>query len=251
MRGAQRWKLTRCAACLSVVVFLAGCGSHSAGSQADQLAQALQERENLQMRLARMEQRLASLEQTQNELTLAQARQSSGQTAAPAAPQWGGAPAQPYRPENLTPVPLVSGDSPPARPAAPSAARSSNRAPAVPEAYQRALSLLLDQNKPEESRTAFSVFLTDNPDGPFTPNALYWVGETYYAEKKYDDAILLFKDVAARFPKHDKAPDALLKGVLSYRQLSDRENAAYLEKLLLDDYPNSRAVGILRQRSSG
>ncbi len=271
MRVAQQWKLSLCAAlCLSVAALLPGCGGSEppqpdpaqSRRQAEQLAQALQEKEDLQMRLARMEQRLSNLEQDQSDM---RAAQTQPPTLTPPDPGTQGQPSpmplqsppQPGmtpQPGGLTQVPLVPETPAPAlapaapKPSAPAASRPAGRAPAVPPDYQRALSLLVDQEKPAEARTAFSVFLTDNPDGPFTPNALYWVGETYYAEKKYADAILLFKDVAARFPKHDKAPDALYKASLAYRQLGDTENAVFLEKLLREDYPNSRAAGLLKQR---
>ncbi len=283
MRVAQQWKLSLCAAlCLSVAAFLPGCGGSEppqpdpaqARRQAEQLAAALQEKEDLQMRLARMEQRLSNLEQGQDDIRLAQTQppaltpldpaaqprpsstppqispQVSPQVSPQTLPPQGMAP----RRDGLTQVPLVPETPAPAlapaapNPSAPAASRPAGRAPAIPPDYQRALSLLVDQEKPAEARTAFSVFLTDNPNGPFTPNALYWVGETYYAEKKYADAILFFKDVAARFPKHDKAPDALYKASLAYRQLGDAENAAFLEKLLREDYPGSRVAGLLKQR---
>ena len=256
MHSGQR-KIMRfyAALCLSACLLFAACGSpkpaQTGDQQADLLYRLIQEREDQQMRLARIEQRIAGLEQGQGDLKAAYGS-SPPQAASPSMPPHAVVASPAPAPAPRVP-PVVSsrvsvepfGDVP-AQPAPPRA-RQATRAVSVPPEYQRALSLLLDQGKPEDSRTAFSIFLTDNPNHPLAPNVLYWVGETYYAEKKYDDAILMFKDVAARFQKHDKAPDALYKAVLSYRHLGDRENAAYLQKLLLDDYPKSRAAGLLQQ----
>jgi tol-pal system protein YbgF len=268
--------------CLFTAAFISACSNpqpaepntepfteQTAEAQSDIIARAIQKREEQQMRAAVVEQRLATLEQAVADLKaeLMRFEQQSGlkkeqsglkkeqsglkndaYSLNPIQAQgdaWQQNAPKESPSQAMTPVQIV-----PAKPVEtqkPAPTKRLPAAPSLPKAYQNALSLLLDQEKPEESRQAFSVFLTENPNSPLAPNVLYWVGETYYTEKKYDDAALLFKDVVARYPKHDKAADALYKGSLSYLKLNDAENAAYMQKLLLEDYPNSRAAKIFRQ----
>ena len=57
----------------------------------------------------------------------------------------------------------------------------------------------------------FSGFLDRYPGGVYAPNALYWLGESYYATRNYEQALAPFGQLLERFPTHDKAPGALLK----------------------------------------
>jgi tol-pal system protein YbgF len=93
-----------------------------------------------------------------------------------------------------------------------------------------------------------AAFLESYPTSRYVPNALYWTGESFYAQSQWDQAILGFKDVVARFPRHDKAADALLKLGMSYEKLNDTENARFHYEALIEDFPASRSAGMARQR---
>ncbi len=114
-------------------------------------------------------------------------------------------------------------------------------------AYEAALNLL-QRGKTDEARVRFDGFLGDYPNSTLMPNALYWKGEALYAQRRYADAIVAFKDVTARFPRHPKAADALLKIALTYKQLGDDENVRFHLKALRDDHPDSPAAKLARQR---
>ena len=76
----------------------------------------------------------------------------------------------------------------------------------------------------------------------FTPNALYWLGESYYVTQNYALAMPQFQALLARYPTHDKAAGALLKvGLCQYglRQLNAAE--ATLSKVI-DRYPGTEAA---------
>ena len=69
------------------------------------------------------------------------------------------------------------------------------------------------------SARAFQEFLARHPDGFYAPNALYWLGESYYVTQNYAMAERQFQAVIDRFPLHDKAAGALLKvGLSQYGQ---------------------------------
>ena len=77
-----------------------------------------------------------------------------------------------------------------------------------------------------ESARSFQTFLEAYPNGTFTPNAMYWLGESYYVTQNYALAQEQFQGLLDRYPTHDKAAGALLKvGLCQYglRQLDAAE----------------------------
>ncbi|GFM33622.1 tol-pal system protein YbgF [Desulfovibrio subterraneus] len=100
----------------------------------------------------------------------------------------------------------------------------------------------------EKGRKLLDQFIGDNPNHTLVPNALYWMGETYYHEKRYAQAVLTFKEVVRRFPKHDKAAASMLKTGFSYEKLGDKSNARFYLQTLVEDYPSSSPAEMARKR---
>ncbi|MDK9718827.1 MAG: tol-pal system protein YbgF [Trichlorobacter sp.] len=89
------------------------------------------------------------------------------------------------------------------------------------------------------ARTQLTSFIEKNSSHDLVPNARYWIGETYYGEKNYEQAILEFQEVVKQYPKKEKAPAAMLKQALSFKALKDLKSTQYLLKRLIADYPKS------------
>lgn len=134
-----------------------------------------------------------------------------------------------------------------AAPAASRAETSAKVAGGDKGAYQNALRLL-ESGKAAAAYDKFDSFAGEYPASSLVPNSLYWKGEALYAQRRYADAILAFKDVLARFPKHHKSADALLKSGLAYQKLGDKDNASFHFKALQDDFPASEAARMARSR---
>ncbi|WP_320174846.1 tol-pal system protein YbgF [Maridesulfovibrio sp.] len=113
--------------------------------------------------------------------------------------------------------------------------------------YQEGVRLVMNDN-PLKARGLLEQYLAQNPSSNLAPNALYWIGETYYSEKSFAQSILKFKEVSRRFPKAGKVPDAMLKIGLAYDKLGDRENAVFYLRTLIEDYPKSAPANIGRER---
>lgn len=99
-----------------------------------------------------------------------------------------------------------------------------------------------------ESARLFHSFLGHYPGGVYAPNALYWLGESYYVTQNYQLALDQFQALLQRYPTHDKAPGALLKVGLSQQGLK-QENAA--ERTLTEvttRYPGTDAARIATDR---
>ncbi len=99
-----------------------------------------------------------------------------------------------------------------------------------------------------QAQAQFSAFLQSNPNHTLTPNALYWLGECYYSKGQYDTAIVNFKDVAGKYPKHAKSAAALLKAGFAYSKLNDKANAQFYWQMLVDDFPGTQPARIAQQR---
>jgi tol-pal system protein YbgF len=83
----------------------------------------------------------------------------------------------------------------------------------------------LDQGQPARSRELFQDFLNRYPKDELAANAQYWLGETYYAEKKWNDAIVEFQKVLKEHKGSEKVPDALVKIGMSFQAQGDCQNA--------------------------
>lgn len=134
----------------------------------------------------------------------------------------------------------VAKGKPDAKPDAKPAAKPDPKAAA--QARHDEAVALIQAGKVDRGRQLLNAFIKENPKHPLQPSALYWLGESYYADKRYAQAILTFKDVTGKHPKHDKAPAALLRIGLAYEQLGDKANARFHLGALVKEYPKSDAA---------
>lgn len=151
--------------------------------------------------------------------------------------------------KQIQPQRAISGS---AEKAAPAKVAPQKKKPAAQKAkdvaqYEAALDKIL-AGKSAEGRQLMTDFMQQNPGSRLEPNALYWIGETWYSEKSYDKAILVFKDITTKFPKNDKAAAALYKLGACYDQLKDKGNAQFYWQALVEDFPKSEAAGLARKR---
>lgn len=107
--------------------------------------------------------------------------------------------------------------------------------------YQKARGLLLS-NDIDNAADLFSTFAKAHPDHSLADNALYWLGECHYTKGRYDQSILVFKDLVAKYPKAEKVPDALLKTGYAYLSQDDVNRASHFLKKVIKKYPFSPAA---------
>ena len=137
--------------------------------------------------------------------------------------------------ETPAPVPRPSRSSPTAP----------DSAPPERDAYTRAFDLMKD-SRFEESMDAFNQLITDYPNGQYTPNAFYWLGELYLVTDEVEQARQSFAQVLALYPQHRKAVDAMYKLGVAYHRLGDNERALEYLNRVVDEHPDSTAAGLAR-----
>ncbi len=115
------------------------------------------------------------------------------------------------------------------------------------EQYQYAFDLLR-QTKYADAEKALSTFVDEYPDHPLAGNASYWLGETYYVRKDYDNAALTFAETFKKYPQSGKAPDSLLKLGMSLAALGETADACKALHELSARYP--KAPDATKQRAA-
>jgi len=100
----------------------------------------------------------------------------------------------------------------------------------------------------EDAAQQFMSFLELYPTGVYAPNALYWLGESYYATGKYPMAEAQFRELLSRFPTHDKAAGGLLKVGLSQYAEGKTDLAAQTLESVVSQYPGSDAARTAQDR---
>ena len=98
-----------------------------------------------------------------------------------------------------------------------------------------------DTQRYTQAERNFKALISTYPDFEIVDNALYWLGETYYAQDRYQDALRQFREVTIN-KFHTKDDSAQLKLGFSYHQLQDYENAIIELRKLLAEYPDSEFV---------
>lgn len=126
----------------------------------------------------------------------------------------------------------------------------SSDAPASPEetrAYEAALNQFKLGNYPL-AISALQGLLVTYPNGRLAPNAQYWIGMAYAAQRDFRNAITAQQKVLAAWPEDPKAPDAMLNIANSQESLGDRRSAQKTLEGLVERYPASQAAASAKQR---
>jgi tol-pal system protein YbgF len=111
--------------------------------------------------------------------------------------------------------------------------------------YQEALQAYRSQRF-SEAIQKFEALLTENGKNSLADNCQYWIGEAYYDQGNFNQAIVSFQKVFS-FPSSNKDDSAQLKLGLCYVKLNDKPKAREEFQRLINNYPSSEYLGIARQ----
>jgi len=115
------------------------------------------------------------------------------------------------------------------------------------ELYNSAYSKL-SQGDFQDARKEFKKFLELFPQTEYSDNAQFWIGDCYYREKRYEEAILEFEEVIKRFPHGNKIPDALLKQAFSFIAINDTNSAKLILQKIINQHPTSAQAEIANNK---
>jgi tol-pal system protein YbgF len=115
------------------------------------------------------------------------------------------------------------------------------------QAYQAAFNLL-KAGRYDQAAKAFQKFLADYPSGKFSDNAQYWLGESYYVTRNFDNAMREFTTLVDEHPDSQKLTHAMLKIGYIHDELGQKDKAREVLTQLTEDYPQSTAAGLAAKR---
>jgi len=106
------------------------------------------------------------------------------------------------------------------------------------EAYKKAYDLYSKGNI-DEAQREFKRFLEAYPKSKYAENAHFWLGECYFSQKKYEDAILEYDEVIKKYSKGNKVPDALYRQGMAFLEMKDTTNAKLILKEVIRRFPQT------------
>ena len=92
----------------------------------------------------------------------------------------------------------------------------------------------------------FKAFVQRNPQHVLAGNAQYWLGETYYARRDYQNAMGAFAEGFKVYKTSPKGPDNLLKLGITLAALNRKSDACAVFARFSQDYP--RATDLQKRR---
>jgi len=104
--------------------------------------------------------------------------------------------------------------------------------------YRKAI-MLFGRGSYGEARTAFQAVYDSDTTGDLADNALFWIGETYFAARDYNNAMRFYGRVTSDYADQNKAPDALYKTAMALEKTGDLALARKTLQQVVERYPYS------------
>ena len=207
----------------------------SSGARLDTMSTQIQGiSDNLQETLARMGKLNQQLADTQNAIQGIDAKlASSAPPPASAAPPIAGAPGAPGAASAPGGLPLASGT-----PAAAAATMPPGSAPSADLLYSNGLRDL-NGKKYDLAAQEFSDYLKYYGTTDLASNAQFYLGEIFYAQQQYDQAIDAYGKVIDNYPKSFKLAPAHLKRALALISLGEKTSGVSELRMVVKTYPGT------------
>jgi tol-pal system protein YbgF len=119
---------------------------------------------------------------------------------------------------------------------APAASQPALASAKLAEDYRQAI-ILFGRGRHSDARRAFQEVFEKDTNGDLADNALFWIGETYYAAADYTNAVRFYTRVVNDYAEENKAPDALLKIALAQERTGDLALARKTLQRVIERYP--------------
>ncbi|MDW8136100.1 MAG: tetratricopeptide repeat protein [Thermodesulfobacterium sp.] len=107
------------------------------------------------------------------------------------------------------------------------------------ELFQKAYSLF-QKGDYKGARATWEEYLRRFPKGKWIGQAYFGIGETYFKEKNYEDAILSYQKLVELKGPHPQKPAALLKQAQAFKALGDQKAYQILLKKIIREFPTSK-----------
>ncbi len=113
--------------------------------------------------------------------------------------------------------------------------------------YDRAFRALRE-TRYADAAEGFSDFIDQYPNSSYSPNAMYWLAESYYVTRDFDTALRFFNQLLNRYPDSNKQGDALLKIGFSHYELRQWNEARAALEQVRAEFPDTTLSRLAESR---
>ncbi len=106
---------------------------------------------------------------------------------------------------------------------------------------------LLDNSRYSEAAENLRLLILSYPEGSYTGDAYFWLGEIYLVQEMLEDSLEIFNSFVTKFDDHSRIPDALYKIAAVYINLEKSDLAENFLQEVISNYPNSGAALLAEQ----
>jgi len=107
---------------------------------------------------------------------------------------------------------------------------------------------LVKNKRFDEGLVAMQKFVSQYPQGGYTANAQYWLGELYMVKKSYPEAIEHFEIVLQQFPSSTKSAASMLKIGYALAASGKKEEAVQRLQQVLKNYPDTNTAQLAKAK---
>ncbi len=158
-------------------------------------------------------------------------------------------PAQPQ--QGAAPRVIAAPEGAPGAPSSPSASQQMAALPPAPANDYDMASAAFKEGQYEVAEQRFRSYLEKNPKERLTPEAIFYLGESYFRRARAREAAEQYLKVTVDFPRAVRAPEALVKLGLSLEKLGAKEQACAAFGEVGRKYPAaSSAIRVSAERES-
>ena len=94
----------------------------------------------------------------------------------------------------------------------------------------------------------FEAYIETFPRSELADNAQFYIGQTYFADGRFEDAVIAFDQVRVNYPEGDAVPEASYKLGEALNRLGEADRAMAAFSFVVENYPGS-TMAILAQQS--
>ena len=106
---------------------------------------------------------------------------------------------------------------------------------------------LIDNSRYSEAAENLRLLILSYPDGTYTGDAYFWLGEIYLVQEMLEDSAEILNAFLLKFEEHPRKVDALYKLAVVKINLEDVVSAEELLQEVISNYPNSGAALLAEQ----
>jgi tol-pal system protein YbgF len=107
---------------------------------------------------------------------------------------------------------------------------------------------LVKKKRFDDALIAMSDFISKYPQGGYSANAQYWLGELYLVKKDYQGAIEHFEAVLQQFPSSSKSAASMLKLGYAFAASGNKPEAVKRLEQVVQRYPDTNTAQLAKAK---